>query len=108
MMGVMEATSFFRAIFALVVVLGLIFGLAAVLRRFGPELMARFASPRAKRRMEVVETLILDPARRLIMVRIDGCERLILLGDGRDLGALAQKPPQSPIDLPKPDEELFD
>ena len=35
--------------------------------------------------MQVVETLVLDPARRLVLVRIDDEERLILLGEGREL-----------------------
>ena len=34
---------------------------------------------------EVVETLVLDPARRLVLVRVDDEERLILLGEGREL-----------------------
>ena len=35
--------------------------------------------------MTVVETLMLDPARRLVLVRIDSEERLLLLGEGREL-----------------------
>ena len=35
--------------------------------------------------MQVVETLVLDPARRLVLVRIDDEERLLLLGEGREL-----------------------
>jgi flagellar protein FliO/FliZ len=83
----MDFADFARAIFALAVTLGLI-GLAAVgLRRFGPEAMARFAKPRKERRLTVVETLVLDPARRLVLVSFDGKEKLLLLGDGKELGA---------------------
>jgi flagellar protein FliO/FliZ len=32
-----------------------------------------------------VETLVLDPARRLVLVRVDDEERLILLGEGREM-----------------------
>ena len=32
-----------------------------------------------------VETLVLDPARRLVLVQVDDEERLILLGEGREL-----------------------
>jgi flagellar protein FliO/FliZ len=40
---------------------------------------------RGDRRLKVVETLVLDPARRLVLVQIDDEERLILLGEGREL-----------------------
>ena len=47
--------------------------------------MARLSAERGERRMTVVETLMLDPARRLVLVRIDSEERLLLLGEGREL-----------------------
>ncbi|WP_374385508.1 FliO/MopB family protein [Brevundimonas sp.] len=74
-----------RAVFGLAFTLGLI-GLAAwAVRRYAPQLMARLQAPRGERRLQVVETLVLDPARRLILVRVDDEERLILLGEGREL-----------------------
>lgn len=79
----MDFADFARAIFALALTLGLV-GLAAVgLRKFGPDALARFAPARKERRMAVVESLILDPSRRLVLVSVDGQERLLLLGDGR-------------------------
>lgn len=82
----MDLADLARAAFALVLTLGLI-GLAAIaLRRYGPDAMARFSLQRKDRRLRLVETLILDPARRLVIVQCDGRERLILLGDGRLLG----------------------
>ena len=67
----------------LAVTLGLI-GLAVVaLRRFGPETIRRLSTQRASRRLAVVESLMLDPSRRLVLVRCDEEERLILLGEGR-------------------------
>jgi flagellar protein FliO/FliZ len=81
-------TDFVRAVFALVLTLGLI-GLGAVaLRRFGPGALSRLARPKTARRLAVVETLVLDPARRLVIVAVDGREQLILLGEGRLLSAL--------------------
>lgn len=82
----MDLAEFARAIFALAVTLGLI-GLAAwATRRFGPDWMARLQSQqKARRRLAVVETLVLDPHRRLILVRCDDQERLVLLGEGRVL-----------------------
>ena len=47
--------------------------------------MARLSAERGERRMSVVETLVLDPARRLVLVRIDDEERLLILGEGREL-----------------------
>ena len=65
----MELADFLRAVFALALTLGLV-GLAAVaLRRFGPDAVARLAKAKADRRLKVVETLVLDPARRLVLVR---------------------------------------
>ena len=63
-----------------------IIGLAAwAARRYAPQLMARLNAERGERRMAVVETLVLDPARRLVLVRIDDEERLLILGEGREL-----------------------
>ncbi len=74
-----------RGIAALALTLGLI-GLAGVLaRRYGPSNLFRTAKPKADRRLSVVETLMLDPARRLVLVRFDDQERLLLLGEGRVL-----------------------
>ena len=80
---------FLQAIFALAVTLGLV-GLGALaLRRYGPNALARFGQPQRKeRRLKVVETLVIDPARRLLIVDCDGEERLLLLGEGRLLGEL--------------------
>ena len=76
---------FARAILGLAITLGLI-GLAAyALRRYAPGLRERFQGTRGERRLQVIETLVLDPARRLILVRVDDEERLILLGEGKEL-----------------------
>ena len=86
----MQFTDFLQAVFALALTLGLI-GLAAVgLRRYGPEALARFATQKKDRRLKLVETLVLDPARRLVIVDCDGTERLVLLGEGRVLADLPQ------------------
>ena len=81
----MILADFARAFFALALTLGLLGLCAVALRRFGPEVLARFAAPRKQRRLTVVETLVLDPSRRLVLVSCDGREQLLLLGDGRVL-----------------------
>lgn len=81
----MDWMGLLRAVFALAIVLGMILALAWALRRYAPQLMGRLQAPRGRRRLQVVETLVLDPARRLVLVRLDDEERLILLGDGCEL-----------------------
>jgi len=79
-----------RAVFALAITLGLV-GLAAVAaRRFGPEWMTRLHRPGGDRRLAIVESLTLDPQRRLVLIRLDDCERLLLLGEGR---LVEERPP---------------
>lgn len=78
----------FQAIAALAVTLGLIGLTAVALRRFGPDVIARFQGPARERRLALVETLVLDPTRRLVLVRLDNEDRLILLGEGRLLETL--------------------
>ncbi|MET4685098.1 flagellar biosynthetic protein FliO [Brevundimonas faecalis] len=81
----MNFLDLFRAVFGLAITLGLI-GLAAwAARRYAPQLMAKLQAERGARRLQVLETLVLDPSRRLVLVRVDAEERLILLGEGREL-----------------------
>ena len=67
---------------ALAVTLGL-FGVAVwAWRRFAPAGLLTVVAPR-ERRMAVVETLVMGANHRLVLVRLDGRERLVLLGEGR-------------------------
>jgi flagellar protein FliO/FliZ len=88
----MSLVEILRAFFGLSIVIGLILGLAYVLRRYAPALMAKLQAQRGAKRLEVIETLVLDPARRLVLVRLDNAERLILLGEGRELDAPVGEP----------------
>ena len=108
----MDVISTLKAVFALTIVVGLILGLAYLLRRFAPALMAKMQAQRGARRLQVVETLVLDPARRLVLVRLDDQERLILLGEGRELDAPSGfkilERPMSPAKAPlDPNDDLF-
>lgn len=109
----MDFSDFLRAVFALVLTLGLV-GLAAVaLRRLGPDALARYMPARKLRRMAIVETLVLDPARRLVIIACDGEERLLLLGEGQVLAPPAGRPaepaPQrAPKSAPKSAQEPLD
>jgi flagellar protein FliO/FliZ len=83
----MDFADLARAVAALALTLGLVGVAAFVARRWGPSTLFRLNQARAERRMKVVESLLLDPQRRLVLVSLDGRERLILLGEGRLLEA---------------------
>jgi flagellar protein FliO/FliZ len=85
-----------RAVAALAITLGLI-GLAGVaLRKFGPDALSRITALRKDRRLQVVETLVLDPTRRLVLFTLDGEERLLMLGEGQLLDWGPGKPKKAP------------
>ena len=90
-----------RAVFGLAITLGLIGMAAYVVRRYAPELIARLqgSAPRRDKRLKVIETLMLDPSRRLVLVKVDQEERLLLLGEGRELIE-----PRGPVEQPAPAE----
>ncbi len=98
----MPIVEFIRAVAALAVTLGLI-GLAAyALRRFGPDAVGRLVTARQVRRLRVVESLALDPTRRLVIFSLDGEERLMLLGEGKLLDWGPNPPPSSVVPPPEP------
>ena len=80
----MDFPDFIRAVAALALTVGLILLAAVLLRRYGPAALFR-VRPKTTRRLAIVESLMLDPARRLVLVRFDDQERLLLLGEGRML-----------------------
>jgi len=85
-----------QAVFGLAVTLGLI-GLAAYgARRWGPSGMFQMRPP-GERRLAIVESLSLDPSRRLVLVRFDREERLLLLGEGRVLAEGAAPSATAPL-----------
>jgi flagellar protein FliO/FliZ len=105
----MDWTQILKAVFALAIVLGLILGLSAILRRYGPQFLAQMQAQRGRKRLSVVETLVLDPARRLVLVRVDDEERLLLLGEGRELAAPGKTVGKTTKAGPasSPEDELF-
>lgn len=78
----MAFDSYLRFVLALLLVLGLIAILAWLLRRFGLGGAMRGGS---QRRLQVVETTPLGPRHRLILVRRDRVEHLLLLGPQGDV-----------------------
>lgn len=75
----MEATAYLQFLAALALVLGLIALAAWLARRFGVggSIPAR---RRQSLRLTIVEAITIDAKRRLILVRRDGTEHLLLLG----------------------------
>lgn len=74
---------YWRFVLALVLVLALIFAVAWIAKRLG--LGGRMAAARGKRRLSIEEVLSLDAKRRLVLVKRDGIEHLVLLGIGSDV-----------------------
>jgi flagellar protein FliO/FliZ len=82
-----------QAVFALAVSLGL-FGVGVyAFRRWGPQGLLKLTA-KADRRMHLVESLTLDAQRRLVLVRLDAKEHLILLGEGRVVQASELEAPR--------------
>jgi len=89
----MDVDQVVRGLLALVFVLGLIGGIALLAKRFGftPRVtLPRGGSSTARknnkgRRLGIVEVLPVDAKRRLILIRRDDTEHLVLLGADRDM-----------------------
>jgi flagellar protein FliO/FliZ len=81
-----DLESYLRYVLALAVVLGLIWLIAWAVRRFGLVPGGALAGGKG-RRLGVVEAMPLDGKRRLVLVRRDDREHLLLLsaGTGADL-----------------------
>ena len=78
-----------RTLFALLVTLSLIGAVAYGARKLG---MLRAPGAQAPRRIEVAESLMLDPRRRLVIVRCGKREHLLLLSATGDQVIAALEP----------------
>ena len=94
----MDLSVYLNFVLALAFVLGLIGAAAWLARRFGlAGRLAHRAGP--ARRLAVVEVMPLDTRRKLVLLRRDGTEYLVLLGTGQDLlleGGLPAEPAAKP------------
>ncbi len=93
-MRVMDILDFVRYLSALLLVLGLIgvAGLAA--RRFG---LPGLTKSSATRRLRIVETLMISPRQRFVIVRRDDVEHLVMIGpEGASLIEPSITPPAPP------------
>lgn len=80
----MEIESYLRFVLALAFVLGLIGLLAMLAKRFNLGFPTPMKTGR-DRRLAVVEVAPIDSRRRLVLLRRDGVEHLVLLGPGQDV-----------------------
>lgn len=80
----MEFLPYLKYLLGLIFVLGLIGGVAYIARHFG---MVPRASQKSssEKRLSITEVLSVDAKRRLILVKRDEVEHLVLLGPERDL-----------------------
>lgn len=78
----MQGPDYLKFVIAFSVVIALMFALSWVLKKVG--LAAVPMMPGAKRRLKIVEHIGIDARRRLVLVRRDGVEHLILIGQNQD------------------------
>ncbi len=104
-----DLASYMKFLFALLFVLGLIGGAALLAKRAGLGNRGPVVKGRGKR-LTIVETMPLDPKRRVILIRRDDKEHLLLLGstgeqviesglEAADIPA-AEDPASKPKDTP--------
>ncbi len=80
----MEPSDFIYALLALIFVLALIGIMAAVAKRLGFGYQVGGGASKT-RRLGLVETIPLDAKRRLVLLRRDDTEHLVILGQGSQL-----------------------
>ena len=81
----MESASYFQSVLALAFVIGLILFFAWAARRFGLGGLAPGGAGKKGRRLGIVEVAVIDAKRRLVLVRRDDQEHLLLIGGATDL-----------------------
>ena len=98
----MTAGTYFQFVLALAFVIALIAVLAWAVRRFG--LFAHVVPARgSKRRIAIVESAPLDAKRRLVLIRRDDKEHLLLLGAASDAVVESGIPAVSEAPAPAPE-----
>lgn len=85
MSDLMNFGNYVQFLFALIFVLGLIGLFSIALKRLSTTGMAGLRSGKGPRRLSIVETVILDGKRRMVLVRRDNKEHLLLLNLQNDV-----------------------
>ena len=92
----MEVQNYITAVLVLILVIGLILGLAALLKRFGLGDPARVLGRRT--RLATVESKTLDGRHRIVLIRRDDVEHLLLVGPNTSQVIERGIPAASPAD----------
>jgi flagellar biogenesis protein FliO len=74
-----------RFFFAFIVVLGLIGGTAYLVRRFGSDRLGAASARGRQPRLAVIDAAAVDGRRRLILIRRDNVEHLLMIGGPTDV-----------------------
>ncbi len=77
-MEILTGIQLIRFLAALILVVGLMLGLGLVMRKINAG--SGLVAPGKKRRLRIVETLPLDHRRRMILIRRDDRDHLVILG----------------------------
>lgn len=109
----LDQVDFIRFFAALILVLGLLGGFWVILRKgwlpSGFSGLVQFQPARGARRLSIRESLLLDPRRRVVIVRADGMEYVVLLGAAGETLLDTRPAPPEPVFAPvfesAPDED---
>jgi len=93
----MELSEYFRFLLALVFVIGLIAVLAVIARRIGFGAPTSIIKRRGERRLEIIEVLPIEGRRKLMLIKSDDKEHLLMLSPTSELlieskGAISHSP----------------
>lgn len=94
----MDVLDWGRAVFALIATLALIGAVAYGARRLG--MLQNVVGVKTDKRLRISESLMIDPRRRLIVVRFDDREHLILLSPAGDRVVTEVAAPIEPAETP--------
>ena len=95
----MEMTSYLQAAGGLIFVLGLIALAAFFARKLGLASSGRW---RDDKRLQIVETMALDPKRRVLLIQCDATEHLVLLGPSTETVLSSREPERFVAKPPAP------
>ena len=95
----MESIDYLRFFLALVFVLGLIGILAVLARRTGLGFPITAIKPIQKRRLSVVEVTAIDGRRRMVLIRRDNIEHLLLISPSSEM-LIETNIVAGPVDIP--------
>ncbi len=80
----METTTILTSVSALILVLGLVWLVSLLLRKYG-NIGMPVATRGEKKRLKIVDALVVGPKHKLVLVQRDNTEHLLLIGPERDI-----------------------